>query len=139
MVIGITFLLLTIGLSGCITSIDDIILDDSYYQNALRDPFNLNSVELKKDILLVNISYSGGCEEHEFDLVGTSFMESNPVQVDVLLSHDANNDTCEMWITQENAYNLLPLKKAWQRSYHEKSGTIVVNLQGWEESIYYEF
>ena len=66
-------------------------------------------------------------------------MESYPVQVNVLLSHEDNDDPCDMWITEELVYNLIPLKNAWQKSYNEKSGTIVMNIQGWKESITYEF
>jgi hypothetical protein len=128
-----------VGLSGCVISIQDIILDDVYYQNASRDPFVFNSVKLRMNILLLNVSYGGGCEEHEFALIGTSFMESNPVQVNVLLSHEDHDDPCDMWITQSMVFNLLPLKKAWQQQYNEVSGKIVINLQGWEDSIIYEF
>jgi hypothetical protein len=138
-IIGLTILFICIGLSGCLSSYDYIILDDSFYQNAPRDSFTFNTVKLRNNILSLNISYGGGCEEHEFTLVGTSFMESNPVQVNVLLSHNANNDPCDMWITQELAFNLLPLKRAWQQSYHQKSGKIVINLQDWEIPIFYEF
>ena len=138
-IVGITVVLLSIGLSGCNTSIQDIILDDSLYQNAPKDPITFNKIKLNRNILRMNVSYGGGCEEHEFALIATSFMESYPVQVNVLLSHEDNDDPCDMWITEEIAFNLLPLKKSWQQAYHEKSGIIVMNIQGWEESIYYEF
>ena len=139
LIIGITAVILGILLSGCNTSIQDIIIDDSLYQDASRDPITFNNVKLCRDILRINVSYGGGCKEHKFALIATSFMESHPVQVNVLLSHEDNDDPCDMWITEEMVFNLLTLKKAWQQSYHEKSGTIVMNVEGWEESIYYEF
>ena len=138
-VICVEILFLVVYLSGCVSSLQDIILDDSYYQNASRDPVNINNVKLHRNILYVNVSYSGGCKEHEFTLIASSFMESNPVQVNILLSHNDNNDPCDMWITEEMAFNLIPLKKGWQCSYLEKSGIIILNIQGWEESIYYDF
>jgi len=138
-VIGTTLMLLAVGLSGCTDSFQDIIIDDSYYQNASRDPVTINDVKNYNNILHVNVSYGGGCEEHEFQLIASSFMESEPVQVNVLLSHEDNDDPCDAWITENLSFNLLPLKKAWQHSYQEKSGTIVMNIEGWEEPIYYEF
>ena len=57
----------------------------------------------------------------------------------VLLSHEDNDDPCEAWITEEMVFNLLPLKKAWQEQYNEMSGTIIINLEGWEEQITYDF
>ena len=47
------------------------------------------------DTLQLTVSYSGGCEEHEFKLVAWNyFLESNPVQAHVLLAHNANGDLC---------------------------------------------
>jgi hypothetical protein len=38
-------------------------------------------------------------------------MESDPVQVNVLLSHDDNDDPCDMWINQNLGFNLITIKK----------------------------
>ena len=137
--IGITIIIISICLSGCNSSIQDIILDDYLYQNAPKDPINFNDIKIIRNIIYMNVSYGGGCEEHEFALIATSFMESYPVQINVLLSHEDNDDPCDMWITEELVYDLIPLKIAWQQSYNEKSGIIVMNIQGWKESIIYEF
>ena len=139
-VIEITLILLVVvGFSGCVTSFQYIIIDDSYYQNAPRNPVTINNMKLYKNILHLNVSYGGGCEKHEFLLIASSFMESEPVQVNVLLSHEDNDDPCDMWITENLDFNLLPLKKSWQHLYQQKSGTIVMNVEGWEQSIYYKF
>ncbi len=74
----------------------EIIIDDSYYQDAPKDPFIINKVRLFKNILYFNISYSGGCIKHDFQLIASSFMESDPVQVNVLLSHENNDDPYDM-------------------------------------------
>lgn len=116
-----------------------IILNDSYYQNASRDEYVFDSIEINYDMLTINVSYGGGCEEHKFSLIASSsFKESDPVQIDVVLSHNANNDTCEAWITEELAFDLSLLKEAWKQLYGE-SGTIIINLEGFDESISYEF
>ena len=138
-IVIIAVLLITVGLSGCTNSFENIIIDDNYYQNAPRDPFIFDSVKLKEDLFIFKVSYSGGCEEHEFVLISTSFMESNPVQVNIVLSHEDNDDPCEAWITEEMVFNLLPLKKAWQEQYNKISGTIIINLEGWEKQIAYDF
>ena len=117
-----------------------IILNDELYQNASKDPFTINNVILENDILKINITYTGGCEEHDFMLIGTtSFMESNPVQINILLSHNANNDPCDALINEELNYYLTPLKNAWQEAYQKNSGTIIIWIEGFTESIYYEF
>ena len=42
-------------------------------------------------------------------------------------------------INEELNYNLTPLKNAWQQAYQNNSGTIIIWLEGFSESIYYEF
>jgi len=137
--IFIITLILLVGLSGCISSFPDVIIDDSYYNTAPRDSVTFNDVKIIKDIIILNVSYGGGCAEHNFSLVSTSFMESYPVQVNILLSHEDNDDPCDMWITEELSFNLKPLKKSWYNLYNERSGIILINLHNWNEQIIYEF
>ena len=112
--IVLVIFLLILGVCGCTDSFLDIIIDDSYYQDAPRDSYTINMVRLYKNILHFNVSYGGGCRNHEFQLIATSFMESNPVQVNILLSHEDNDDPCDMWITEDLGFDLSPLKKSWQ-------------------------
>lgn len=138
-VVGIIITPFCLAFSGCVSSTQDIIIDDTLYQNSPRDPVSINNVKLVENNLFMNISYGGGCEEHEFTLIATTFMESEPVQVNIILSHEDNDDPCDMWINENHSYNLLPLKKSWQLSYQAKSGSIVMNIEGWNESIIYQF
>jgi hypothetical protein len=139
LVIFIAILFIFTLISGCINDSIDIFIDDIGYQNAPRDSFVFNSVKLIQNFFLLNVSYGGGCEEHIFLLISTSFMESNPVQVNVILSHEDNDDPCDAWITEEFVFNLLPLKKAYQEKYQVKFGKIILNLEGWEDSLTYKF
>lgn len=147
LILGMAFLLLAAVLSGCVTSIDDnnsyqtsIILDDDLFKNASRDPYKIINIGLEGDILEINVSYSGGCEEHEFSLIGdSSFKKSLPVQIEVVLSHNDNDDPCDGIYTEELAFDLSPLKEKWQEAYQKNSGTIIVWLEGLAESFPYEF
>jgi hypothetical protein len=96
-------------------------------------------MQLIKNTIIFNISYGGGCEDHIFRLISTSFMESYPVQVNVLLSHEDNEDPCDMWITEIKQYNISPLKISYQKYYNNESGKILMNIERWNESILYEF
>ena len=60
------------------------------------DLYGINEIEIIEDQLLINVSYGGGCEQHDF-LVISSNTQINDYgnQIDALfLSHDANNDVC---------------------------------------------
>jgi hypothetical protein len=129
-----------------VSFLQPIILDDDLYQKASRDPFTFGSFTsnksyvLNKDMLKLFVQYSGGCEDHEFLLIGpTGFLESKPVQINLLLSHNANNDRCEAYLSEELEFDLTPLKIAWQQIYQQESGTIVIQISGLETSIFYTF
>ncbi|MFX1255286.1 MAG: hypothetical protein ACFFCZ_27035 [Promethearchaeota archaeon] len=116
--------------------VQDLIISESAYETAPRDPFSSISADIDNDILKVKARYGGGCNEHDFALIASpGFMESNPVQANAVLSHDAHNDSCEALITQDLAFDLSPLKEAWQQAYQQTSGIILIHLEVGEESI----
>ena len=64
-------------------------LGDAYVVEMSPDPL------LDGDVLRVAVSYSGGCEDHTFEL---GFSTANP-EPELWLKHDANGDLCEAYIT----------------------------------------
>lgn len=97
-------------------------------------PHDLAMVEsrsIEGDHLTLRVSYPGGCAVHHLDLVAFGgWMESSPVQIQAFLSHDANGDQCEAWITRDMTFDLKPLKRAYQESYGvgEPGGSTIVIL-----------
>jgi hypothetical protein len=103
------------------------------------DPFQSVRVRIEGDTLVADVTYGGGCEEHRFALVFASeFMESEPVQVRGLLSHDARGDMCRALLGRTLRYDLTPLRRAYEAAYRTESG--VIDLQGnWPEAMRYRF
>ena len=67
------------------------------------DPYGVNEIEVIEQDLHVNVSYGGGCENHEFKLVMEPvFCGTPPVNYYLYLSHDANNDVCNALILEHN-------------------------------------
>ena len=59
------------------------------------DAYSVNEVELLGDELRVNVSYGGGCEQHNFEVLNSDTIDGAGVKRSVLfLSHDANEDYC---------------------------------------------
>jgi hypothetical protein len=88
--------------------------------------------------LRVTVGYSGGCEEHAFQICWDgSFMESDPVQARIDLLHDANGDGCEAYVTDELSFDLNPMRLAWQSYYGGSGGEIILRLR--ERSATYRF
>ncbi|MEO0559318.1 MAG: hypothetical protein AAF170_14165 [Bacteroidota bacterium] len=80
-----------VGLASCDSASSTIPdLGDAYVVEMDSAPL------LDGDVLQVTVSYSGGCERHEFEL-GTS---ATGPEHELWLKHDANNDTCEAYITE---------------------------------------
>ena len=109
-----------------------------------EDSYVLNAVKVAGDILTLNVSYSGGCEEHVFTLVTSGlFVEAESVQLAALLAHDANEDSCEAWITETYTFDLRVIKKLYQQEYQQDMGAVVLLLGGIgiseERPIVYEF
>ena len=94
------------------------------------DAFALNTATIDGDILKVSLSYSGGCETHQFTLVASdSFLESFPVQLSIYIAHNANGDTCEAYPTEDYHFDLTPIKTMYQEAYQQQAGTIILRLK----------
>ena len=103
------------------------------------DGFELTAAAIAGDTLAVTVSYSGGCQDHQFTLVASpSFLESDPVQLEVALAHNANGDPCEAWLTEEYLFSLVPIKERFQSQYQD-SGRVVLRLEDAPDELLYEF
>ena len=66
------------------------------------DNYIIDSAYLIDNYLTVSVSYSGGCEEHLFNLYSEdNFCGTPPCYIYLTLSHESNNDLCEA-IMKEN-------------------------------------
>lgn len=119
-----------------------IIVDDSLYVAAFNTPqaeLSIQNGEIRQDILQLNISFLGGCEKHEFGLLASRVIEkSNPPIGQVLLTHDAINDSCTVEMVKELLFDLTPYREYLQLGLLE-SGTILLPLKGLAETLRYEF
>ena len=99
------------------------------------DPYELETdgdraPVIENDTLTLTVSYSGGCEVHDFTLVTDGgFMESDPVQLVVTLTHDANDDPCEAYPTERYVFDLQPIRTLYQEAYGTDEGSIILLLR----------
>ena len=88
---------------------------------------------IDNDTLTVTLSYGGGCEIHDVTLVAYPsdvLPDSYPVQLDVVLAHDASGDACAAYLTDTYVFDLAPIKAWYQEAYMDDAGTIILLLQG---------
>ncbi|MDC0716029.1 DUF4215 domain-containing protein [Nannocystis bainbridge] len=107
---------------------------------APADPYQVLDAAIVGDALKVEIQYGGGCAEHDFALCWDGlFAESEPVQVGLEISHDANGDLCDAAPTVSLEFSLADLKASYQAGYQTQSGQISIGLDGWNQNLLYAF
>lgn len=87
------------------------ILKEDEWEKYSMDPFRLDSAYVENDWLMMRVSYSGGCREHELNLWKLPPNALDPPPVELALSHDANGDMCEAYITRWLVFSLVPLQE----------------------------
>ena len=94
------------------------------------DEYYLDAVAITDDTLRLTVSYSGGCEPHEFTLVTSgAFLESSPVQLAISVAHNANDDPCEAFPTEDYYFDLTDIKALYQEVYQQDAGSIILLLE----------
>lgn len=83
-----------------------------------RDPYVLGTVEVDGLLLTAGLTYGGGCGQHRMDLaLWGGWMESFPVQINALVTHDDGDDPCDALIADDRTFTLLPLREAYEEAY----------------------
>lgn len=138
--INLLAILLLIIFAGCSKGIVDPgndykdLQEILYTENLLSDsisahPVNILTAKIDDDVLILRTSYTGGCKEHYFNLYSLLFfMESNPVQISMRLSHNSNSDPCDRLVFDTLYFSLSSLKKLFSEQYRSNSGEIILNI-----------
>jgi hypothetical protein len=99
------------------------------------DPLTINSAVLEGHVLTLEVEYSGGCQDHSYELYGSeAVMKSMPPKRSIKLVHNSNGDNCRELITETIKFNIQDLAAG------ESSGSeIILLLEGTKESISYVY
>ncbi len=126
------------SLAGDNIVVQQVIVNKTLFVDASRDAVDFEQISLEGDILTLKISYTGGQKNHTFELIGTGeYMESNPIQIAFVLSHDANGDLGESSITKILSFDLKPLIEDFFQVYSFFSFpvSLKINLEGYGDII----
>ena len=107
-----------------------VIITDEPAPTLWRDYFNLNNAVISGNTLTLTVSYGGGCQPHDFALYMTpaTFMESYPVQANLVLRHNAHSDECKAYLTQDIQFNLRPIADRY-RFFYGGYDNIILNIR----------
>ncbi len=70
-------------------------------KSAINDAYTITSVELKGNNLIVVVTFSGECMDHEFKATGLTINQQSTQPIrQIQLVHLSNNDKCKKLITK---------------------------------------
>lgn len=88
-----------------------IFIDPSVNPLKGIDPVNIKDARQMGDFVVLDVSYSGGCEEHVFQLeTKGDFTSTYPPEVNITLKHNSNGDRCRGIMDKKLWFDLSPLK-----------------------------
>jgi hypothetical protein len=104
-----------------------------------KDMCFIMKLVVENNILHFEITYSGGCTKHRFELVVWDyfFVTENDIQAKIFLSHDSHGDTCKSIIKKDLNFDLSPLKLEFQKFFQKRSGSTTLLIDGM--NVKYEF
>jgi hypothetical protein len=89
----------------------DVVVDASIKPEKTGDRVSIKFAEQVGDFLKFDVSYSGGCEEHVFDLISNGNYEPTyPPEIEIGLKHNANNDHCRSVIDKKIYFDISQLQ-----------------------------
>lgn len=113
--------------------IDKVIVDENFVVPKENGRFNLESMEMDGNLLKLKVSYSGGCEEHIFNLYSNKmYAKSYPPQITLFLEHIDNNDRCRAMIYKDLVFDVTEIQ-------YPGTNQLFIRLNNSEEKIPYNY
>ena len=102
--------------------------------NQASDNINILNASIEGNTINLEVSYSGGCQPHEFNLVGSAMIsKSMPPIRSVVLVHKANNDMCKKQIIETLRFDIRDF------AYNQNESEIFLSIKGVENRLLYRF
>jgi hypothetical protein len=99
------------------------------------DIVQISDVSIIGNIISIKVSYSGGCKNHDFQLLGSANISKSlpPIRA-IKLVHNANGDKCKKNVERTLEFEISDL------AYKQEVGSIIyLTLGGWKDRIEYTF
>lgn len=108
----------------------ELIIDQKFQYPSELNNCSILEAKINGDYLLLDIEFTGGCEQHRFNLYFNEvLMKSMPPKATLFLNHIDNNDKCESIVQKTLKFNIKKLK--------EKSNEMYIYLVGYSKSLKY--
>ncbi len=102
--------------------------------NQVSDSIHILSATISGNTINIEVSYSGGCQLHNFQLIGSPMIaKSLPPIRSVVLVHQANNDMCKKQIIETLSFDIREF------AYTQNDSEILLSINGYDNKILYRF
>lgn len=93
-----------------------VVKVESFNENISKD-FRIIESIIHEDILEIQVSYSGGCAEHDFTMYSTQqYQKSLPPKLPMFLVHDNGGDACRASKTETLLFDIKELRYEGQKA-----------------------
>ncbi len=85
----------------------NVVKIDNFNNYRQNDAYTIVNAFIDGKILNIDVTYNGGCKEHNFELIGSIMVtKSLPPERNVLLVHHANGDDCRELIGERLKFDI---------------------------------
>jgi hypothetical protein len=140
------FLSIALFVLGCKTT-EEVIVDQPKVDarlnviatlgeiNVPSDPTTISNIRIEGNTMFIDMSYTGGCEEHTFKVVGSeAISKSLPPIRSIQLIHSAKGDQCKKIVEETLTVDISKI------TYKPVSGSIIyLVIEGWNNKIEYSY
>lgn len=81
-----------------------------------RDEVVINEANISGNCININLSYGGGCGEHDFELRLLPMCATPPMPPIIQLVHNGNGDLCQAYLTKNMSFDISALKEPGKQS-----------------------
>ncbi|MES2765275.1 MAG: META domain-containing protein [Bacteroidota bacterium] len=109
-----------------LTSTQTTLVNDLPTANIPADPFKITQkYPIVNNILNLGVEFGGGCALHEFEMFG----KVSTGGIELLLTHDANNDLCNALINTEATFDLTKFVEEYKKITGKTNGQITMVMK----------
>lgn len=110
--------------------VESIIVQQGFVKPVTSDMFDMVKTSIEGNILTIEVSYSGGCNEHEFKLYfDGSYKKSLPPKADFMLTHDNKGDACRSIVDKTLKFDI-------SKAQYVGGKEMMVTVEGFQEMSY---
>ena len=100
-----------------------------------NDSYNLEDAKIEGNYLIFKVSYSGGCEQHDFRLIGSEMLSKSlpPIRA-IQLVHNNKGDKCKSIVSKTLKFSITNL------AYKKEAGSkIKLQLENYTNQLEYTY